>query len=199
MNVLEKRKKHSPGIIWKAVLCLLSVLCPLTVEAQQLGVRSNMLWWATTTPNIGLEVAAGQHYSVEVITGYNAWSFGRESMSLRHWIVQPEVRYWPCKVFEGHFFGLHGHYGKYNVGQISFLPDLDTYTYRGKLYGGGISYGYHFAIGGRWGLELSAGLGYTYLEYDKYLCRECAEPMGLFRRHYWGPTRLGISFIYLIR
>lgn len=78
------------------------------------------------------------------------------------------------------------------------MPGLDTYTYRGELYGGGVSYGYHFAIGRRWGLELMLGVGYTYLEYDKYVCAECAELMGRYKRHFVGPTRLGISFIYII-
>lgn len=124
--------------------------------------------------------------------------FFSDGMSLRHWLVWPELRYWPCKSFEGHFFGAHLHTGHYNIGQIPFLSDLDTYTYRGELYGGGVSYGYHFAIGRRWGLELSAGVGYTYLEYNKYVCTECAELIGRYKRSFFGPTRLSVSFIYII-
>lgn len=180
---------------------LLSFLLPLfsvNAHSQQVGTKANMLWWATTTPNLGVEVAIGKKLTISADGNYNAWTFFSDGMSLRHWLVQPEVRYWTCKSFEGHFVGLHGHYGKYNIGQIPFLPELDKYTYRGELYGGGISYGYHFAIGRRWGLELTAGLGYTYLEYNKYVCSECAELMGRYKRHFFGPTRLGVSFIYII-
>lgn len=180
---------------------LLSFLLPLfsvNAYSQQVGTKANMLWWATTTPNLGVEVAIGKKLTISADGNYNAWTFFSDGMSLRHWLVQPEVRYWTCKSFEGHFVGLHGHYGKYNVGQIPFLPELDKYTYRGELYGGGVSYGYHFAIGRRWGLELTAGVGYTYLEYNKYICSECAELMGRYKRHFFGPTRLGVSFIYII-
>lgn len=180
---------------------LLSFLLPLisvNAYSQQVGAKANMLWWATTTPNLGVEVAIGKKLTISADGNYNAWTFFPDGMSLRHWLVQPEVRYWTCKSFEGHFVGLHGHYGKYNVGQIPFLPELDKYTYRGELYGGGVSYGYHFAIGRRWGLELTAGVGYTYLEYNKYVCSECAELMGRYKRHFFGPTRLGVSFIYII-
>lgn len=180
---------------------LLSFLLPLisvNAYSQQVGAKANMLWWATTTPNLGVEVAIGKKLTISADGNYNAWTFFADGMSLRHWLVQPEVRYWTCKSFEGHFFGLHGHYGKYNVGQIPFLPELDKYTYRGELYGGGVSYGYHFAIGRRWGLELTAGVGYTYLEYNKYVCSECAELMGRYKRHFFGPTRIGVSFIYII-
>lgn len=180
---------------------LLSFLLPLfsvNAHSQQVGTKANMLWWATTTPNLGVEVAIGNKLTISADGNYNAWTFFSDGMSLRHWLVQPEVRYWTCKSFEGHFVGLHGHYGKYNVGQIPFLPELDKYTYRGELYGGGVSYGYHFAIGRRWGLELTAGVGYTYLEYNKYVCSECAELMGRYKRHFFGPTRLGVSFIYII-
>lgn len=180
---------------------LLSFLLPLfsvNAHSQQVGTKANMLWWATTTPNLGVEVTIGKKLTISADGNYNAWTFFSDGMSLRHWLMQPEVRYWTCKSFEGHFVGLHGHYGKYNVGQIPFLPELDKYTYRGELYGGGISYGYHFAIGRRWGLELTAGIGYTYLEYNKYVCSECAELMGRYKRHFFGPTRLGVSFIYII-
>ncbi|WP_293710689.1 DUF3575 domain-containing protein [uncultured Parabacteroides sp.] len=183
----------------KALLISLLLQLSATVSyCQQIGARTNALWWLTTTPNLGVEVAMNKKLTLSIDGNYNAWTFFSDGMSLRHWLMQPELRYWPCKSFEGHFFGVHGHYGRYNIGQVPFLPGLDTYTYRGKLYGAGVSYGYHFALGKRWGLELNAGLGYTYLEYDKYVCSECAELIGRYKRSFFGPTRLGVSFIYII-
>lgn len=183
----------------KALLISLLLQLSATVSyCQQIGARTNALWWLTTTPNLGVEVAVNKKLTLSIDGNYNAWTFFSDGMSLRHWLMQPELRYWPCKSFEGHFFGVQGHYGRYNIGQVPFLPGLDTYTYRGKLYGAGVSYGYHFALGKRWGLELNAGLGYTYLEYDKYVCSECAELIGRYKRSFFGPTRLGVSFIYII-
>ena len=104
-----------------------------------------------------------------------------------------------CRRFEGHFIGLHGHYAHFNIGQIDFIPCMKEYVYRGNLYGGGISYGYHWAMGDRWGMEVTVGGGYAQLSYDKYLCRDCGERVGQFKRTYFGPTRAGISLIYFLR
>jgi hypothetical protein len=73
-----------------------------------------------------MEFSFSREWSLDIGFGYNPWQFGGHS-SLRHWLVQPELRYWPCRVFEGHFWGLHGMYGEYNIGYlpiISLLKDL---------------------------------------------------------------------------
>lgn len=36
----------------------------------------------------------------------------------KHWLVQPEARYWFCDRFSGHFLGFHAHGGQYNVGGL---------------------------------------------------------------------------------
>ena len=180
-------------------LVLLLLLLPYGSYGQQIGIGTNVSWWLTSTPNAEVEFMLSKRLTLNVSGSYNSWTFFPEGMALRHYLMQPELRYWPCKSFEGHFFGVHGHYGHYNIGQVPFIPGLKDYTYRGELYGGGFSYGYHFAIGGRWGLELSLGVGYAYQEYNKYVCTECAELVGRYKRHFVGPTRLGVTFIYLIR
>ena len=89
-------------------------------------------------------------------------------MKLNLYLIQPEARYWFCRKFEGHFVGVHGHYGHFNIGQIPFISGLKEYVLRGDLYGGGLTYGYHWAISDRWGLEAMIGGGYAYMKYDKY-------------------------------
>ncbi|PXV59435.1 carboxypeptidase family protein [Dysgonomonas alginatilytica] len=159
--------------------------------------KTNLLYWATTTINFGAEVYLAKKWTAEASIGYNPWELSGRS-SLRHWLVQPELRYWTCQSFEGHFFGLHGLYGKFNVGDIPLINALKDYTYRGNMYGAGLSYGYHFPLKGKWGLELTLGLGYVHLDYDKYSCKDCLELEGSYKRNYWGPTKAGISLIYLL-
>lgn len=173
MKRSEKRRKFQLRVMF---LVLLLLLLPYGLYGQQIG--TNVSWWLTSTPNAEVEFMLSKRLTLNVSDSYNSCTFFPEGMTLRHYLVQPELRYWPCKSFEGHFFGVHGHYGHYNIGQVPFIPGLKDYTYRGELYGGGFSYGYHFAIGGRWGLELSLGVGYAYLEYNKYVCTECAELVG---------------------
>ena len=162
-----------------------------------LAAKTNLLYWATSTPNIGMEIALGKKWSLDATFGINPWNF-KDNGSLQHWMVSPELRYWFCKPFERHFLGLHAMYGNYNVGNISFISAFETHIYEGTLYGGGLTYGYHFPLKGRWGLELNIGLGFLRLQHDKYKCKDCNEKLGRFKENYLGPTKAGISLIYVI-
>ena len=139
-----------------------------------------------------------RHFTMALNGAYNAWKFGND-MKLNHYLIQPELRYWPCRKFEGHFPGVHGHYAYYNVGQIPFFSGMEDIIYRGDLYGGGITYGYHWVLGDRFSIEAVIGGGYARMEYDKYRCAGCGERMGHYKRNYFGPTRAGVSLIYFIR
>ena len=176
------------------LVCAINV----TAQAQNVAIKTNMLYWATTTPNLGTEFAINRHFTTELWGAYNSWKF-KNQMKLNIYMIQPEVRYWPCQKFEGHFFGIHGHFAHFNMGMVPFISSMKDILYRGDLYGGGVSYGYHWAIASRWGLELNIGAGYMNLKYDKYQCADCAEPLGSYQRNYFGITRAGISVLYFIR
>lgn len=177
---------------------VLALLISIGAQAQRVAIKTNLLTWATTTPNMGVEASLNPHFTIDLQGAYNAWKFGN-GMKLNLYLAQPELRYWPCQKFEGHFWGLHALYGHYNVGLLPFVPATKEHLYRGELYGGGIAYGYHWALGSRWGLEATAGVGYVQLQYNKYRCTDCAELEGSYRSGRIAPTRLGISLIYCIK
>lgn len=181
------------------VLIFLLICMPfIRSYGQQTALKTNLLFWGTTSPNAGLEVGIGRKFSLDIWGACNAWKF-KNNMRLNFYLAQPEVRYWFCRKYEGHFIGLHGHYGHFSIGQIPFISGLKNHELRGDLYGGGITYGYHWALGIHWGLEAMIGGGVVYMDYTKYRCAECAEPVGTYQRNYIGPTRAGISVIYFIR
>ena len=62
-----------------------------------------------------------------------------------------------------------------------------------------MSYGYQFILGRYWNLELNVGIGYARLKYDKYECRTCGEKVGTESKGYLGPTKAGISLIYILK
>ena len=74
-----------------------------TSHAQKWAVKSNLLYDATATINLGVEAALGRRVTLDVSGNYNPWKFG--DARWKHWLVQPEVRYWLCESFNGHFFG----------------------------------------------------------------------------------------------
>ncbi|WP_255495802.1 MULTISPECIES: DUF3575 domain-containing protein [unclassified Parabacteroides] len=171
---------------------------PIILNAQKIGEKTNLFYGASTTPNIGIETSFSRRWTVDLLAGYNPWSFSGET-SLRHWLVRAEPRFWLWTPFMGHFLGIHGMYARYNIGNLPFGGDLEKYTFKGDVFGGGFSYGYHFILKGRWGLELSFGLGYLKFSYDKFTCKDCRELQGSYTRNYIGPTRVGISLIYMLQ
>ena len=76
---------------------------------------------------------------------------------------------------------------------------LGNYRYDGKIYGAGISYGYHWILKNRWSMEATIGAGYARLNYDKYVCGKCGEKLGHNNKNYFGPTKIGLSIIYTIK
>lgn len=161
------------------------------------ALKGNILYWATTTLNLGMEAGLSKRYTLDVSANLNPWTFSNHR-KLKHFAIQPEVRYWLCERFNGHFFGIHAHYANYNIGGIKQWG-LRTRKYEGHLWGGGISYGYQWVLGKRWNLEATIGVGYAYLDYKKYACTKCAPILKDNSKNYFGPTKAGISFIYLLK
>lgn len=69
----------------------------------------------------------------------------------------------------------------------------------GHLYGAGLSYGYQWLIGKRWNLEATVGLGYARLWDRKYPIAECGEVIRTRSRNYFGPTKIGLALIFIIK
>lgn len=171
--------------------------------AQNVGIKTNLAHWATTTPNIGMEVALNRKYTMELTGGVNPFTF-KDNKKIQHWIIQPELRYWTCESFNGHFFGLHALAGAYNAGGVNIpfgdFRHLKDYRYEGWVVGGGISYGYQWILSKRWNFELNIGGGYAHFDYDKYRCMKCGELVnGNAKEGFFGLTKAAVSLIYLIK
>ena len=188
-------------------------LCGISLNAQRFAVKTNALYLATATPNVGLEVALGERWTFEAEGGYNPWTFDKEkNMKAKHWLVSPEFRYWFCNSFQGHFIGINGNYTQFNVGALpvpvheAFISlnqtqeqDLEKSRVEGWAVGAGLTYGYAFPIARRWNIEFTAGFGYWYSVYNQYESRKCGLFQETVKKHALGPTSLGLSFIYMIR
>ena len=136
----------------------------------QVRVKTNLLHDATSTLNLGAEFLLSGRYSLDIPISYNPWEPGSDRYR-KHFLFQPEFRYWSAEQQEGHFFGLHAHYGTYDVSRLPdflFSDYMSAHRFDGWLAGAGASYGYRWQLGSKWGLEATLGLGYAYLDYDKY-------------------------------
>lgn len=195
------------------VLIIIStVIACSAVKGQTIAAKTNLLYDVTTTINLGLEVGVAPKWTLELPVNYNPWSFPidrtttvngvtsteRIERKIKHWLIQPEGRYWFCEKFNGHFVGLHGIIGGYNVGGFDFLG-LKEDRYQGNVYGGGLAYGYHYILNTHWSIEGTIGAGVVYLDYKQYECPVCGALKDDATTIRFAPTKVGISIIYMIK
>ena len=172
-------------------------------KGQDVAIKTNLGPDAFLSPNLGIEIGLAPKWSLDLTGQVNFWEFHEHKW--KHWLVQPEARYWFCDRFARHFLGIHALGGTFNVGQIDnhikFLGnDFSSLAYRryqGWAVGAGVAYGYSFILGRHWNLELELGIGYAYLKYDKFECVECGRKVGDDDRHYVGPTKAAINIVYV--
>lgn len=176
----------------------------ITGSLPRFAIKSNLLYGAATqTPNLSVEFAVGENMTIDFVGSYNPWNWEGNYADNRKWvhfILQPEFRWWTCERYNGHFFGANLLFSRYNVGLVD-LPLLfeKQYQYDGYAMGAGVSYGYHLILGNRWGLEFTVGVGAAYLKYDKYECGKCGYFIEKEDKFYFGPTKLGVSLVYMIK
>lgn len=184
-------------------ICL--VVASLTVSAQNVVVKTNLLYDITATANLGIEFKVAPKWTVDISGNLNAWTFS-DNKKWKHWVLQPEARYWLCERFNGHFVGAHLVGGIYNMGNwntdFTFLGtdfgQLKEHRYEGWLVGAGIAYGYHWMLGRHWSVEAEIGIGYVYTQADKYECPRCGEQLENNKpHHYVGPTKAAVNLIYV--
>lgn len=191
----------------KFSLCVLAVLLSgvfIPVKAQDIAVKTNILYDATATINAGLEFGLAPKWTLDISGNLNAWSRDNHT-KWKHWMIQPEARYWFCDRFSRHFIGAHLIGGAFNFGNInnniSFLgTDFSALTdkrYQGYAYGCGVAYGFAFVLSRHLNLELEAGFGYLCLDYETYECDGCGRKIGDGVHHYVGPTKAAINLVYV--
>ena len=168
------------------------------------AVKSNLLYGAVTlTPNLGAEWALGPRSTLEFTGSWNQRNHeGRQNgnKKLNHGIARLEYRRWFCERYNGHFVGVHLFAAKYNVGGYSVPTLFDrAFRYEGVGFGGGLTYGYHLPLSKRWGVEFHAGVGVAQLDYIRFECPRCGNEIDRPSRTWFGPTRAGVSLVYLIR
>lgn len=174
------------------------------VRAQDWTAKTNLIYDATATINLGVEVGLAPQWTFDLSGNLNAWSTSG-SARWKHWLAQPEVRYWFCDRFSRHFIGAHLIGGAFNFGSLkndlSFLgTDFSVLTnqrYQGYAYGAGVAYGFAFVLSKNLNLELEAGFGYIFLDYETFMCNDCGRKLGEGTHHYVGPTKAAVNLEFV--
>ena len=128
-------------------------------KAQDVALKTNLLGWATTSLNAGVEVGIAEKQTAQLFATLNPWEFSG-GKKVRIWNVEPEYRWWTCQRFGGSFFGEHALAGEYNVKNVDLpfgiLPKTKSGRhYEGWYIGAGVTYGYQWLLSRHWnGLPL---------------------------------------------
>lgn len=202
--------KYRIGMIKKLkhIVLLLMLLASTGAQAQTIGIKSNLLYDAFANVNLGVEMGLAPKWTLDLSGDFNAWNIS-DTKKWKHWMVQPEARYWFCDRFSGHFLGVHGHVGQFNVGGMDLSAlDLNSSKWpagssrkdsrdQGWFVGAGVGYGYSWILNRHWNLEAELGFGFAYTKFDRFDCTNCNQSKQPDQSHvYVGPTKAAINLIY---
>ena len=127
----------------KRILFLFVTLFASTLlYSQVVGVKTNLVMDAMKIINLGAEVGLSKKLTLDLYANYNPWKYKDQKM-MKMLAIQPELRYWFCDKFNGHFVGFHVHGGVYQAAAINMpwgiWPELEDHRFKGNLFGEGIS------------------------------------------------------------
>ncbi len=183
-------KNFTLSLVGFCCLCLTAT----KVAGQEVSIRNNLLYDATGTPNLGVEVQVGDHVSVGVNGSFKSWprflawdnDVEENPQRWRHFLVAPEARYYFNEVFKGAFVGVDFLYSHFNVGGIKLpfglYPELEEHRDQGSYWGGGAFMGYAWWPFQHWRLELAGGAAVGLAAYDRYACEHCGSKLAEERK-----------------
>ena len=98
-------------------------------------------------------------------------------------------------------FSLTGHHAGAYFSMLTYDFKLGRHGYLGDRwsYAAGLSYGYSVALSRYFNIDFSIGLGYLWGKYKKYHREDdCYVWERTSRRHWFGPTKAGVTLVYII-
>ena len=192
------------GIKKGLILLIFVLVTAVSAQGQRVGIKTNFVGDGFLSPNLGVEFGLAPKWTLDMTGQVNFWDVNNHKW--KHWLLQPEFRYWFCERFAGNFLAFHAIGGEYNFGHIknginllgSDFRNLADRRYQGWGAGLGIGYGHSWVLGMHWNLEAELGIGWIYTRYDVYPCVECGSKIASDQsHHYFGPTKAALSLVYL--
>lgn len=197
------------------------------VGAQSFALRTNLLYDATLSPNLGAEVRLSSAWAAGINVGLNAWDIDKsKNKKWRHLLVAPNIRHYfgqkrdtlnhysfeggrmvgvrhdSVTVYNsGHYLEFDAIYSHFNVGNtkipFGIYTAIQDRRLQGDLLALGSKYGYSWILARDWRIEAEAGIAIGYAWFKEYDCDHCGVYYGKGDRIFLLP-QLGINVVYLI-
>ena len=193
--------------------------------AQRFALRNNLLYDATLSPNLGVEIKLDRTWSAGLNVGLNAWDIDKSSnKKWRHFLVSPNVRWYHnykrdtvsvsgqsngydssvkygMRTRRVNYLELDAIYSHFNVGNtkipFGLYSAVKDRRLQGDLLALGGKYGYSWILSRDWRIEAEAGVAVGYAWFKEYECDHCGTFYGKGDRIFLLP-QLGINVVYII-
>lgn len=177
---------------------------PLGEEAKQprIALRTNLLYDATLSPNLGVDVRVDSAWTVGLLAGFNAWDIDKEkNKKWRHALFSIRARKYRDSLFHKGYYEADVIYSHYNVGNtkipFGLYSAVKDRRLQGDLVALGGKYGYSWILARHWRIEAEAGVAVGYAWFKEYDCDHCGTYYGKGDRIFLLP-QLGINVVYII-
>ena len=177
---------------------------PLGEAAKQprIALRTNLLYDATLSPNLGVDVRVDSAWTVGLLAGINAWDIDKEkNKKWRHALFSIRARKYRDSLFHKGYYEADVIYSHYNVGNtkipFGLYSAVKDRRLQGDLVALGGKYGYSWILARHWRIEAEAGVAVGYAWFKEYDCDHCGTYYGKGDRIFLLP-QLGINVVYII-
>ncbi|MBQ6202147.1 MAG: DUF3575 domain-containing protein [Prevotella sp.] len=177
---------------------------PLGEETKQprMALRTNLLYDATLSPNLGVDVRVDSAWTVGLLVGINAWDIDKEkNKKWRHALFSIRARKYRDSLFHKGYYEADVIYSHYNVGNtkipFGLYSAVKDRRLQGDLVALGAKYGYSWILSRTWRIEAEAGVAVGYAWFKEYDCDHCGTYYGKGDRIFLLP-QLGINVVYII-
>lgn len=162
---------------------------PETPREMSFSLRTNLLRWATLTPDLGIEWRISPSVAITVNGAWTVWSWNNKDRRYALWEVAPEVRWYMGAKKRGYLGAM------FKTGEFNYkLSDTGK---QGDIIGGGLTGGYVLPLCKSLSMDFSIGVGYLNADYENYkvingtCVRQNSETKG-----WWGPVNAGVSLVW---
>ena len=168
-----------------------ALICTTQASAQRVGLKTNALYWAAASPNLGVEFRVNRHITFNFEGTFNRLDAG--TLDSKAFVFTPEMRYWfSARPQAGHFIGITGAAADYDV-------TFKQKCHKGDAFGAGLTYGHSFVLSRHWSLETTVGAGMVY-RHEKSFAKGSHEPESVnISKWQAAPLKAGVSFVYIIK
>lgn len=83
----------------KSAMLLLLILSMATTRAQEVALKTNLLGWASTSANAGIEIGMGKKTTFQLFGTLNPWKFSGDK-KMRFWNVCQNTDGTPARSLE---------------------------------------------------------------------------------------------------